>query len=98
MAGVTPTATTTTPGSPSEVGIWRRTWRRSRHSRPQPPCPAPDDRLSRTPLTLDIRLLRPCWKVTCTFAACALHTLQRMWSDWNERVRAFLTGRVTKGC
>ena len=30
-------------------------------------------------------------KRTCTFVAVAMHALQRMHRDWNERARAFLT-------
>jgi hypothetical protein len=38
-----------------------------------------------------------CQKLTCTLASGALHSLQHVYRDWNERVREFLRagGRPT---
>ncbi len=53
------------------------------------PCPPllPPSRIS-----LASEDLPPCQKRTCTFVSFAMHTLQRMQSESNERARAFLPG------
>jgi hypothetical protein len=38
-----------------------------------------------------------CQKVTCTFVPAAIHTLQRVYREWNERVREFLQELVRVG-